>query len=497
MMNDRDGRRAREVRLVAVVGRAMALVTGACTLGACGSDSAVKPAEIAIVPAAVAPPVAAPTRPTITFSPATITNTASSTLTWTTTGATACTGSGAWSGNQPTFGSITVLGTAAGNATYTLSCTGVGGNSTGSVTLPIPAPASTAEAGGANWLPPYGLYVGNPNGNDAAAMGRFQADWDASVRQLQRQPQFFGTFTDFSQDWSQWSSNASWFAWSFNKSGRVSQMKPVIGIKLSTNAYWNRQNDAFREIISGKRDEVYRKVVAEWRDKGFTELRFRISYEFNGNFMPDNFGNNAETLDLWKKAFAHVADIMHAVPGVKVLVVWNPASINWSGNSVPGAYPGDEYVDVIASDLYSSVYPLSLKNWGGTGDAANLTEWIKRAANRIQFWDYPGSTQWTPVGNGWGLKQALDFAKAHDKPFALGETGVGGDNVKTGPSDDPEFPNYLRARLSEYVAAGGTVDHVILWDYNANDGKWRFTGVPGKEATAAAWTSFVTTSKPL
>ncbi|RYE96311.1 MAG: hypothetical protein EOO77_41220 [Oxalobacteraceae bacterium] len=64
-------------------------------------------------------------------------------------------------------------------------------------------------------------------------------------------------------------------------------------------------------------------------------------------------------------------------------------------------------------------------------------------------------------------------------------------------SDDPEFPNYLRARLSEYVAAGGTVDHVILWDYNANDGKWRFTGVPGKEATAAAWTSFVTTSKPL
>ncbi len=345
-----------------------------------------------------------------------------------------------------------------------------------------------AYAGG---LFPYGLYVGNPNGNDPAAMAKFQADWDASVKQLQRQPTFFGTFVDFGQDWEQWPSNAGWSAWSWMQSGRAKGPKPVIGIKLSTNAYWNRQADAFREVIAGKHDKVYRDVVGKWRDAGFHELRFRISYEFDGNFMPDNFGNDAATLDLWRQAFAHVADVMHAVPGAKVLVVWNPANINWAAHSMPDAYPGDRYVDVIASDLYSSLYPHGFHDWSGKPDAPDLTTWARSDANRTHFWDYPGATQWSDVGGGWGLVQALDFAAAHTKPFAVCETGVGGDDIKTGPADDPAFPAYLNERLAAFVAKGGVVDHVIIWDYNAGDGAWRFTGVPAKASTAAAWTAFV------
>lgn len=354
--------------------------------------------------------------------------------------------------------------------------------------IPTPTPATPAEKPG---LIPFGLYVGNPHGNDAAAMAQFQSRWDASVKQLGRAPQFFGTFTDFSQDWSQWRSNASWFAWSFNQSGRGAGLKPVIGIKLSTNAYWNRQSDAFREIIDGKHDQVYRDVVAAWRDAGYKELRFRISYEFNGNFMPDNFGNNAATLDLWRKAFAHVADVMHAVPNVKVLVVWNPANINWAGNSVADAYPGDQYVDVISSDIYSSLYPPSLYDWSSGSNAPTLAEWAKSPVNRIHFWDHPGGTRWTVNGSGWGMVQALDLAAQHKKPFAISETGVGGDNVKNGPADDPEFPAYLKTRLNEFTAKGGVVDHVIIWDYDASDGAWRFSNVPSKAATAAAWTAFV------
>lgn len=380
--------------------------------------------------------------------------------------------------------------------------TAVGGNLSGievvaAATSPA-APASTPTptpitarpdetAGGI----PFGLYVGNPDGNDPAAMGRFQTDWDASVRQLQRSPIFFGTFTDYGKDWNEWAGNAGWFAWSFNRSGRTSGLKPVIGIKLSTNAYWNRQADAFREIIAGQHDQTYRDVVAAWRDNGYRELRFRISYEFNGNFMPDNFGNTPEMLDLWRRAFAHVADVMHAVPDVKVLVVWNPADINWAGNSVAAAYPGDRYVDIIASDLYSTLYPLSLHDWSGGPDAAGKAQWARNDANRVHFWDHPGATEWTTDGSGWGLVQALDFALAHGKPFALGETGVGGNDGDTGPADDPLFPGYLRTRLSAFIARGGTVDHAIIWDYDASDGKWRFTGVPTKTATAAAWTAFL------
>ena len=338
---------------------------------------------------------------------------------------------------------------------------------------------------------PYGLYVGNPNGNDTVAMAQFQRDWDASVRQLRQPPRFFGTFVDFGLDWARWPENAGWSAWSWRQSGRTANIKPVIGIKLSTNAYWNRQSDAFREIIAGKHDQVYRDVVAKWRDAGFAELRFRVSYEFDGGFMPDNFGHDDATLILWRQAFAHVADLMHAVPGVKVLVVWNPADINWAAHSMPQAYPGDQYVDVIASDLYSSLYPHSLHDWSGRPDATSLTDWSRAPTNRIHFWDFPGATPSSALGGGWGLVQALAFAKAHHKPFALGETGVGGDNVKNGPSDDPQFPAYLKSRLADFVATGGTLDHVIIWDYNAGDGAWRFTGIPGKQATAAAWTRFL------
>ena len=403
-------------------------------------------------------------------------------LTWTSANAAACTASGAWTGSQTTAGSSTVSQPAAGKYTYTLSCTGAGGNVSSAATLTVVTSAGAM---------PFGLYVGNPNGNDAAAMSQFRSDWDASVGQLKQVPQFFGTFTDYGQDWSQWPSNAAWFAWSFNQSGRVAGMKPVIGIKLATNAYWNRQADAFREIIAGQHDQVYRDVVAAWRDAGYLELRFRISYEFDGNFMPDNFGSDAAMLELWRRAFAHVADVMHAVPGVKVLVVWNPADINWAGNPVADAYPGDAYVDVIASDLYSALYPLSLHDWSGGPDAATPAAWALNPANRIHFWDHPGASEWSNDSSGWGLVQGLALALAHHKPFALGETGVGSTDAKTGPADDPQMPAYLRARLSDFVAQGGVIDHVIIWDYDAGDGKWRFTGVPAKAATAAAWTAFV------
>ncbi len=383
-------------------------------------------------------------------------------------------------------------------AALTLALIACGGD--GTATVPIPATAVSAAAPlstNTAMLPasnaavlPIGLYVGNPDGNNGAAMGRFQADWDATIGQLHRTPQFFGTFSDFGKDWGEWASNASWTAWSFNQSGRTAGMKPVIGIKLSTNAYWNRQSDAFREIIAGQHDQAYRDVVAAWRDQGFPELRFRISYEFDGGFMPDNFGNDLATLALWRQAFAHVADVMHGVPGVKVLIVWNPADIAWTSNSVADAYPGDGYVDVIASDIYSALYPLGLHDWSGGPDAPDMTAWMQSTVNRTHFWDHPGATPGSTDGSGWGLVQGLDFALAHHKPFALGETGVGGDDVKTGLSDDPQFPAYLATRLNAFVARGGSVDHVIIWDYDAGDGKWRFTGVPAKAATAAAWTEF-------
>lgn len=57
------------------------------------------------------------------------------TVTWSSTNATFCAGSGAWTGTPPISGSQTVTTNGAGNLTYTLACTGAGGTAYGSATV--------------------------------------------------------------------------------------------------------------------------------------------------------------------------------------------------------------------------------------------------------------------------------------------------------------------------------------------------------------------------
>jgi hypothetical protein len=78
--------------------------------------------------------LAAPTV-TLTADPATITSGQSSTLTWSSTGATTCTASGGWAGTKTTSGTQSVSPT--GTTTYTLACTGAGGTTTRSVTVTV------------------------------------------------------------------------------------------------------------------------------------------------------------------------------------------------------------------------------------------------------------------------------------------------------------------------------------------------------------------------
>lgn len=91
-------------------------------------------------------PAVAPTID-LAVQPTTITVGQDATITWSASNATSCSASGAWSGNEPTSGNMVVTPTAAGSATYTLTCTdmgtspygGGGSNSAKSVTLTVNA----------------------------------------------------------------------------------------------------------------------------------------------------------------------------------------------------------------------------------------------------------------------------------------------------------------------------------------------------------------------
>jgi hypothetical protein len=86
----------------------------------------------------------APAAPTVTVSvaPATITVGANATVTWSSTNATSCTASGAWSGSQATSGTLSVSPASAGSASYSLACTGAGGTANGTATLTVNAASS-------------------------------------------------------------------------------------------------------------------------------------------------------------------------------------------------------------------------------------------------------------------------------------------------------------------------------------------------------------------
>jgi chitodextrinase len=79
-----------------------------------------------------------PPAPTVTISanPTSVTSGNSSTLTWSSTNATSCTASGAWSGSEAVSGTQSLTNLTA-TSTYTLSCTGAGGNTNQSTTIGV------------------------------------------------------------------------------------------------------------------------------------------------------------------------------------------------------------------------------------------------------------------------------------------------------------------------------------------------------------------------
>lgn len=87
-----------------------------------------------------------PPAPTVSLAlaPASITTAQSSTLTWSSTNATSCTASGAWSGSKATAGTATLSSTTAGSFNYGLSCTGAGGTAEASATLTVSAVLSNS-----------------------------------------------------------------------------------------------------------------------------------------------------------------------------------------------------------------------------------------------------------------------------------------------------------------------------------------------------------------
>lgn len=98
--------------------------------------------------------VAAPNPPQLSFSASstTIASGGSATLTWSTTDAASCTASGDWSGTKPTSGSA-IMSNLTQNTSYTLGCTGIGGNQSATVNITVQEPDVSVQLNStASWI---------------------------------------------------------------------------------------------------------------------------------------------------------------------------------------------------------------------------------------------------------------------------------------------------------------------------------------------------------
>ncbi len=216
---------------------------------------------------------------------------------------------------------------------------------------------------------------------------------------------------------------------------------------------WHFSNpDAIKlkNIVAGKHD----KYIDSWAlsAKSFgNELWIRWGHEFNGNWYPWSISSNNKDAQLYIAAFRHVRSRFDKVGAQNVRWVWcyNAESVpNASWNDPARAYPGDDYVDMIAIDGYNFGATLSHSRWQSFAEV--FDEPYEKAVSR------------------WPRK-----------PLIVGETGcatTGGDKAKW----IRDMDRALKSRFKKFSG--------VVWFEAEKEADWRMANSSvTREASRNVW----------
>ncbi len=162
----------------------------------------------------------------------------------------------------------------------------------------------------------------------------------------------------------------------------------------------------------------------------------RLGWEFNGNWFPWSVATATDAVNFgayWRQ----IVTTMRAVPGAEFKFLWNPNGPSPTTYSPEQAYPGNEYVDYVGTDVYDNF-------WG--------TPFTPAAA-----WAHQLIQQW-------GLDWLAAFAIEHHKPVAIPEWS---DEYRTdghGLGDDPSFID----NMAEWFTTNRVV-FAGVWSYDTTD----------------------------
>jgi len=165
-------------------------------------------------------------------------------------------------------------------------------------------------------------------------------------------------------------------------------------------------------VANGTYDSQYTQLVNYAMGAGYTNITWRLGWEFDGNWFPWSSYNNPTE---FVAAYRHVHDLIKSIMPASKFDWCGGGGISYHVNWA-AAYPGDSYVDYIGADTY---------------DFANDS--TLAAFNRDIL---PG------------LQDQLSFAKTHSKQLSYPEWGLG-------TNDDTYFIQAMHDWFNSLPTSGG------------------------------------------
>jgi mannan endo-1,4-beta-mannosidase len=174
----------------------------------------------------------------------------------------------------------------------------------------------------------------------------------------------------------------------------------------------------YDDIISGKFDTYLDKWGSDSHTWGHPYF-VRLFWEFNGQWAPEaqtpwaNGGTPEKFVAMWQ----HVVDRVRAAGGTQISWIWCPAQLMESVSTLRTVYPGDNYVDWVGTDVYSTLdyaqtylstirtvapsKPVMLPEWGYGNYNGNTGAYWAQILSDLQtkyqyikgfcLWEYPSA----------------------------------------------------------------------------------------------------------
>jgi hypothetical protein len=120
-----------------------------------------------------------------------------------------------------------------------------------------------------------------------------------------------------------------------------------------------------QNIINGEYDAYFDAYANSIKQLSDTVI-IRLMHEFDGNWYPWSVSQNGGDPGKYITAYQHIVNRFKNIGATKVKWMWcvnSDYAPYLSYNWIVAAYPGNNYVDIVATDIYNNHEPISLPWW--------------------------------------------------------------------------------------------------------------------------------------